>query len=194
MMIIPHWHSTVFPIHFWFGNVFAGSAAMIAIAVVMRRADGGSHFGPHQIRSLGMLVTGFTLLWLYFFWAQFFVIWFGNLPTESEPLWRQMYGHYSPWFWTMISGCFFVPFVSLLFAVVKRSVLAMCIVAFGINLGIWINKYLMIVPVFSPDDQPFDRWIDISIALGLFAGFLATIMLLARRVPVYSAWEMSRES
>jgi hypothetical protein len=105
-----------------------------------------------------------------------------------------MYGHYSPWFWTMISGCFFVPFVSLLFAVVKRSVLAMCIVAFGINLGIWINKYLMIVPVFSPDNQPFDRWIDVSIALGLFAGFLATIMLLARRVPIYSAWEMSRES
>lgn len=194
MMIIPHWHSTVFPIHFWFGNVFAGSAAMIAIAVVMRRADGGTHFGPHQIKSLGMLVTGFTLLWLYFFWAQFFVVWFGNLPTESEPLWRQMYGHYSPWFWTMISGCFFVPFVSLLFAVVKRSVLAMCIVAFGINLGIWINKYLMIVPVFSPDDQPFDRWIDVSIALGMFAGFLATIMLLARRVPMYSAWEMSRES
>jgi len=194
MMIIPHWHSTVFPIHFWFGNVFAGSAAMMAIAVVMRRADGGSHFGPRQIRSLGMLVTGFTLLWLYFFWAQFFVVWFGNLPTETEPLWRQMYGHYSPWFWTMIAGCFFVPFVALLFAVVKRSVLAMCIVAFGINLGIWINKYLMIVPVFSPDDQPFDRWIDIALALGLLAGFLATIMLLARRVPMYSAWEMRRES
>ncbi len=194
MMIIPHWHSTVFPIHFWFGNVFAGSAAMIAIAVVMRRTDGGSHFGPHQIKSLGMLVTGFTLLWLYFFWAQFFVIWFGNLPTETEPLWRQMYGHYSPYFWTMIAGCFFVPFVALLFAVVKRSVLAMSIVAFGINLGIWINKYLMIVPVFSPDGQPFNRWIDVALALGLLAGFLATIMLLARRVPIYSAWEMRRES
>jgi hypothetical protein len=194
MMLIPHWHSTVFPIHFWFGNVFAGCAAMIAIAVVMRHADGGSNFGPYQIKCLGMLVTGFTLLWLYFFWAQFFVIWFGNLPTESEPIWRQMYGHYSPYFWTMIAGCFFVPFVSLLFAIVKRSVLAMCIVAFGINLGIWINKYLMIVPVFSPDDQPFDRWIDIAIALGLLAGFLATVTILAGRLPKYSAWEMSREA
>ena len=50
MMLIPHWHSTVFPIHFWFGNVFAGSAAMIAIAVAMRQVDGGHHFGPTQIR------------------------------------------------------------------------------------------------------------------------------------------------
>ena len=194
MMLIPHWHSTVFPIHFWFGNVFAGTAAMIAIVVAMRVADGGKHFGPYQIKSLGMLVTGFTLLWLYFFWAQFFVIWFGNLPQETEPLWRQMYGHYSPFFWTMIAGCFFIPFISLLFAIVKRSVLAMCIVAISINLGIWINKYLMIVPVFSADDRPFDHWIDIVLALGLFAGFLATVILLAKRLPEYSHWEMRRES
>jgi hypothetical protein len=194
MMLIPHWHSTVFPIHFWFGNVFAGTAAMIAIVVAMRVADGGKHFGPYQIKSLGMLVTGFTLLWLYFFWAQFFVIWFGNLPQETEPLWRQMYGHYSPFFWTMIAGCFFIPFISLLFAIVKRSVLAMCIVAISINLGIWINKYLMIVPVFSADDRPFDHWIDIVLALGLLAGFLATAILLVKRLPEYSHWEMSRES
>jgi hypothetical protein len=194
MMLIPHWHSTVFPIHYWFGNVFAGTAAMIAIVLVMRRVDGGQHFGPYQIKSLGMLVTGFTLLWLYFFWAQFFVIWFGNLPQESEPIWRQMYGHYSPFFWTMMAGCFFVPFVALLFAIVKRSVFAMSVVALGINVGIWINKYLMIVPVFSPDDQPFDHWIDISLALGLLAGFLMVLVMLAKRLPMYSAWEMSRES
>ena len=70
----------------------------------------------------------------------------------------------------------------------------MCIVAFAINLGIWINKYLMIVPVFSPDNRPFDHWVDVILALGLLAGFLATILLLAKRLPQYSRWEMSRES
>ena len=167
---------------------------MIAIAVVMRVVDGGAYFGPYQIKSLGMLVTGFTLLWLYFFWAQFFVIWFGNLPQETEPVWRQMYGHYSPFFWTMIAGCFFIPFAAFLFAIVKRSVLAMCIIAVSINVGIWINKYLMIAPVISPDDRPFDHWIDIVLALRLLAGFLATIMILARWLPAYSHWEMRRDS
>ncbi|MGH8195856.1 MAG: hypothetical protein ACREQ8_15880 [Woeseiaceae bacterium] len=194
MMLIPHWHSTVFPIYYWFGNIFAGSAAMMGIVAVMRRIDGGRHFGTNQIKSLGMLITGFTLMWLYFFWAQFFVVWFGNLPRETEPLWRQMYGHYSPYFWSMMTGCFFVPFVAFLFAVVKRSVFAMCIVALAINAGVWINKYLMIVPVFSPDDLPFDRWIDVTLALGLLAGFLAVIAMLTRRLPVYSEWEMRRES
>jgi len=195
MMLVPHWHSTVFPIHFWFGNVFAGCAALVVFAVIGRRVDGAaSAFGPHEVKSLGMLATGFTLMWLYFFWAQFFVIWFGNLPHETATLWKQMYGHYGAFFWTMMFGCFFLPFVAFLFAVVKRSLLAMGIIALGINVGIWINKYLMIVPVFSDDNTPFDNWMDLLLALGLLAGFAATVMLLARRYPDYSRWEMNREN
>jgi hypothetical protein len=191
MMLIPHWHSTVFPIFFWFGNLFAGSAALIVFPAVLGRTNGGSAFGPDQIRSLGMLITAFTLMWLYFFWAQFFVIWFGNLPHESAPLWQQMYGHYAPYFWTMIAGCFFIPFAAFIFAIVKRSLLAMCIIAFGINLGIWLSKYLMIVPVFSPDATPFSNFLDLGLALGLLAGFMATLLMLANRFPIYSNWEIN---
>ena len=86
MMLVPHWHSTVFPIHFWFGNLYAGAAALIAVPALL----GGARFGALPIRSLGMLLTTFTLMWLYFFWAQYIVIWFGNLPHEFEPVWRQM--------------------------------------------------------------------------------------------------------
>ena len=65
---------------------------------------GRSPFTLDQVRYLGMMVTAFTLIWLYLFWAQFFVIWFGNMPQESEPLWWQIYGHYGPFFWTMMAG------------------------------------------------------------------------------------------
>jgi molybdopterin-containing oxidoreductase family membrane subunit len=192
MMIIPHWHSTVFPIYFWFGSLFAGLAALIVFpALLGRSAVPDSPFGGDQVRYLGMMITAFTLLWLYFFWAQFFVIWFGNLPAESEPLWRQMYGHYSPFFWTMMAGCFFVPFVAFIFAVVRRSLVAMCIIGFGINLGIWISKYLMVVPALSPDNEPFRNLLDIGLAVGMLAGFMAIVMLSAQRLPMYSRWEMS---
>jgi hypothetical protein len=191
MTLIPHWHSSVFPIFFWFGNLFAGTAAVVAFPAWLGQTNRtGSPFGPNQIRFLGMLVTAFTLLWLYFFWAQFFVIWFGNLPHEYGPMWRQMYGHYAPYFWTMMIACFFFPFACFLFAWVKRSLIAMCIIAFGVNLGIWLSKFLMIVPVFSADQHPFDHWLDIIIAVGLLAGFLAVLILLARRYPLYSQWEM----
>ena len=191
MMLIPHWHSTVFPIFFWFGNLFAGCAALIVFpALLGRSGEAHSYFGGDQIRCLGMLVTGFTLMWLYFFWAQFFVMWFGNLPHETGPLWRQMYGHYGPFYWTMMAGCFFIPFASLIFAVVKRSLLAMCLIAIGINLGIWISKYLMVVPALTPDHRPFGSVVDIGLALGLLAGFLLVLVWLARRYPLYSLWEI----
>ena len=194
MMLIPHWHSTVFPIHFWFGNLYAGTAALLAFPAVLGRfSTTESHFGPYQIRSLSMVISGFMLLWLYFFWAQFFVIWFGNLPHEFDPLWRQMFGHYAPYYWTMMAGCFFVPFGALIFAIVNRTLLGMCIIALGINLGIWINKYLMVVPVFSPNDRPLDHLLDLGLSIGLLAGFLAVVVLLARRLPVYSYWEMKLE-
>ena len=192
MMLIEHWHSTVFPIFFGFGNVFAGSAALIFFVAVLGRST-GSPLGADQIRNLGMLLTAFTVLWLYFFWAQFFVVWFGNLPRETDALWPQMYGHYAPYYWTMMAGCFFVPFGTLLFAFVKRSLLAMCLLAGGINLGVWLHKYLTVVPALVPDDRPFDQLLDVVLALGLLAGFLTVFMLLASRVPHYSHWELARK-
>jgi len=190
MMLIPHWHSTVFPIIFWFGNMFAGTAALIAFPILLRKSA-NSPFGPDQTRCLGMVLTGFTLVWFYMFWAQFFVMWFGNLPRETDGLFRQMYGHYGPYFWAMMGGCFFIPFVSFIFAFVKRSLVTMGILALCINLGIWLQKYLMVVPVFSPDNTPFNSWIDIAAATGLLAGFIAAIILLSKRVPIYSSWELA---
>ena len=188
MMLIPHWHSTVFPIIFWFGNIFAGTAALIVFPALL---GSDARFGPLQVHYLGRVIHCFALIWLYFFWAQFFVIWFGNLPHESEPLWRQMYGHYAPYYWTMMAGCFFVPFVALIFDSIKRSLLSLCIIGFGINLGIWLSKYLMIVPVFSADDRPFNNWLDLMLSVGLLAGFLALLIVLARRLPRYSYWELN---
>lgn len=191
MMLVPHWHSTVFPIYFWFGNLFAGTAALIVFPAVLGRSHAAcQHFGPEQIRGLGMLLTTFTLMWLYFFWAQFFVIWFGNLPREFEPLWRQMYGHYAPYYWSMMTGCFFLPFAAFIFAPVKRSLPAMCLIGFGINAGIWINKYLIVMSALAPDDRPFAHWLDVILAVGLLAGFVAAVALLAGRFPRYSQWEM----
>ena len=190
MMLIPHWHSTVFPIIFWFGNMFAGTAALIAFPILLGK-NANSPFGPDQTRCLGMVLTGFTLVWFYMFWAQFFVMWFGNLPRETDGLFRQMYGHYGPYFWAMMGGCFLIPFVSFIFAFVKRSLVTMGILALCINLGIWLQKYLMVVPVFSPDNTPFNSWIDIAAATGLLAGFIAAIILLSKRVPIYSSWELA---
>lgn len=195
MMLIPHWHSTVFPIHYWFGNAYAGTAILFLVPAILTTFSATeSRFGPHQIRSLSMVVSGFMLLWLYFLWAQFFVMWFGNLPRETDALFRQMYGHYAPFYWTMIAGCFFIPFVSLIFAIINRSLRAMCVLALGINLAIWINKYLMVIPVYSTEDHLLDHSLDLALSVGLLVAFIAVLVVVARKLPVYCYWELDLDT
>jgi hypothetical protein len=50
------------------------------------------------------------------------------------------------------------------------------------------------MPALAPDDRPFEHWLDVILALGLLAGFLATVVLLASRFPLYSQWEMGLRS
>jgi hypothetical protein len=192
MMLIPHWHSTVFPIHYWFGNAYAATAALIVLPVLLSRFSSSEFkFSPQQIRYFSMLVSGFMLLWLYFMWSQFFVMWFGNLPRETDALFRQMYGHYAPLYWTMVAGCFFIPFGSLIFAYFNRSIRAMCVLALTINLGNWINKYLMVIPVYSTEDRILDHLPEVGLSVGLLAAFVIVVVLFARRLPAYSYWEIN---
>ena len=102
---------------------------------------GSNFFKTVQLESMGIVFTGFALLWLYMFWAQFFVTWFGNLPYETGPLWTRMFGHYAPYFWVMMFCVFWLPFGALIFAPVKRNWWSLLLVAAVINVGVWINRY-----------------------------------------------------
>ena len=191
MMLFPHYHSTVFPMYFILGNMLAGTAAILILAAVMSRTLGlDDFFKTIQLKSMGIVITGFTLLWLYMFWAQYFVTWYGNLPHETGPLWTQMFGHYAPFFWVMIACVFAIPIGSLIFAWVKRRWWSLLLIGAVINVGVWINRYLLVVPASQADHVPFSSLPELTLVAGLFAGFLLTVMLLFRVFPMISAWEM----
>ncbi|MCG8325284.1 MAG: hypothetical protein MI673_07185 [Thiotrichales bacterium] len=191
MMLIPHYHSTVFPMYFIMGNMFAGSAALLVIVVLLSRFIAlDQYFRTIHVHSMGILLTGFALFWLYFFWAQFFVSWFGNLPHEYGVLSVQMYDHYAPVFWLMISCNFILPIACLIFLRVKQTWWAMTVVAVVINLGIWLNRYLIVVPALSAEHYPLSSFAEISMTIGLVTGFLFLLLLMFNSLPVVSMWEL----
>jgi len=194
MMLIPHWHSTVMPIFYWVENLFAGIALLVILAAAPSIRDkSATRRAAIPLRNMGIMLTGFTLLWLYMFWSQFFVIWFGDLPNETLPLWRQMYGHYSPLFWIMISCAFFIPFGTLIFAKSKTSLAVMITIALIINAGIWLNKYLLLMPVLSERHWPFTSLVEFAWIVGLVAGFLFVLLLILRTFPMLSQLEMDEK-
>ncbi len=191
MMLTPHYHSTVYPMYFIVGNMFAGTAVMLLLSVLLRRVVAvDEYFSTLHVKSLGIMLTGFSLLWLYFFWAQFFVSWFGNLPQEYGPLWKQMHGFYGPYFWVMLSCIVAIPIGSMIFAWVKRSWWAMVVVTLIMTLGIWINRYLMVISSLYDEYTPFASIPDYFAFAGIFAGFLMILLFLFNVFPMVSMWEL----
>ncbi len=191
MMLTPHYHSTVYPMYFIVGNMFAGTAALLLLSVWLRRLVAAKdYFSTLHVKSLGIMLTGFSLLWLYFFWAQFFVSWFGNLPQEYGPVWKQMHGFYGPYFWVMMSCILAIPIGSLIFAWVKRSWWAMVIVSLIMVLGIWLNRFLLVLSSLYDDYTPFASAPDYLAFAGLFAGFFMILLFLFNVFPMVSMWEL----
>jgi len=191
MMLYPHYHSTVFPMYFILGNMLAGTATVLLLGALTSRILGlKSFFETVQLKSIGIMMTGFVMLWLYMFWAQFFVTWFGNLPHEMAPLQGRMFGHYAPYFWTMIFCVFLLPLGAMIFAPVKRRWWSLLSVSAIVVVGVWLNRYLQVVPASIADHRPFSSATEVVLVVGLTAGFLLLFLLLYKVFPMISGWEM----
>ena len=191
MMLFPHYHSTVFPMYFILGNMLAGTATILILGAITSRAlHLTDFFKTVQLKSIGFVITAFALFWVYMFWAQFFVTWFGNLPQETGPLWSRMFGHYAPYFWTMMFCVFAVPIGTMIFAATKRNWWSLLLVCAIIVFGVWLNRYLLVVPASLADHTPFSSASELLLVSGMFTGFMLVFLLLIRVFPMISAWEL----
>jgi Ni/Fe-hydrogenase subunit HybB-like protein len=183
MMSIPHFHSTVYPMHIILGNMNGGTAVLLIWYLVFaNQLRSTERLTVERLNWMAVMLCGFTLLWLYMFWAQFFVFWFGNLPHEIGPMWKQMYGHFGPYFWTMIVCVFGIPFVALIFSRFKKSVWAMTVLAVIVIFGVWLNRYLMIMSVVSDDHQPLQSFSNLAFLLGPMAIHWFLMLAWCRRI------------
>jgi molybdopterin-containing oxidoreductase family membrane subunit len=192
MMLWPFYHSTVFTMYFMQGSLFGGTALILLLfALLSRLTDVQGYLDPHvQVKNIGIMLTGFALLWLYLFWAQFFVTWYGNLPHEYAPLWAQLYGNYAPYFWAQIICIIVIPIGTMIFARTKRTLWVMLTIATVMNLGVWINRYLMVLPALSKDHHLFASPVEIALVLAPITGYLLALLVLFHLVPMLSSWEL----
>lgn len=184
MMIIQHWESTIFPGYYWVGNLFAGSAFLFLISLYFMYKKRDKVIDKEHLDQFGKLLLGFALLWIYMFWSQHIVIWYSDLPNLTKPLFRIMEGNYTSLFVLMILAAFFIPFFALIYRCIKLSVTALSTVALIICVGIWISRYLMIIPVFSDGGIPvFATWTGISLMLAGLSSTLLSVILFLRLFP-----------
>lgn len=176
------WYSNLYGAFSFVGNVFLGwaSLALLIVAYDHFRPEFGKFVSANQLWDLGKLMFGFTMLWGYMFFSQFLPQWYGNLPEETAWLiLRTREYPWKPFAYTVFAMCFVVPFVTLLSRDLKRTPYALATVAMVILLGVWGEKYVTLMPTYSPSSIPLlhGSWGEFLLEVSLLLGFAGAYLL-----------------
>ncbi|MEK7409366.1 MAG: NrfD/PsrC family molybdoenzyme membrane anchor subunit [Acidobacteriota bacterium] len=196
MTVQPMWHSTILGPYFVVGAIFSGIASIIIAMALIRRIYGlQDYLKPIHFNNLGLLLLVMALLWFYFTFSEYLTTFYGGEPSHLEVFYSKLTGRFAPLFWVMVASCFAIP-VSLLSRARTRTVAGTVIASISVNVGMWLERYTIVVPTLSRPRLPWAEgtysptWIEVGITLGFGAAFLFLYMLFTRFFPIVSIWEI----
>ena len=185
MALDPHWYSTLVGGYYAVGNLLLGVAFLTIAAVWTRdRFQIRDYIGDQQLHDIGKLLFGFCILWAYTLWSQYLVIWYGDLPEETEFIAHRMQGSWAPLTWLMLTLVFFVPFVVLLSRKVKTHVRGLTTVALMVAVGMWLERFILVSPsIWHGEGLPFGI-LEVLITAGVFSLFAWSYSTFIQTFPV----------
>src|SRR3954469_21269211 len=196
MAPVPMWHSTIFGPYFVAGAIFSGIAGLIiAMAALRKFLHLEAYLHPVHFQNLGKLLLMMSLLWGYFVFAERLTGWYGNETAEMNVFYVTQDGSYSPLYWTMVICNFVVPVAIL--SIRRLRTIAGCVIAsFGVVVGMWLERFLIVVPTLGHKYLPYSwgtyrpRPVEIAIMAATFAAMSLLYVLFSKFVPIISIWEL----
>jgi Ni/Fe-hydrogenase subunit HybB-like protein len=188
--VVPGWHSTIFPPYFVIGAILSGVAAVITLMIVIRKAFRlEEYLTPLHFDNMGKLLLVISLLWSYAYFVEIQTTWYAHEPIEWE-VFSFMAGRYTPELLLMLLGNALLPIVCMCFRRLRRSIGVMLVVSLMVNVAMFLERFLIIVPSLSHKNMPF-AWhgytpslVEISVNLGALAGFALMYALFVKLFPI----------
>ena len=196
MAIVPGWHTTIFAPYFVAGAIFSGVALVITLAVPMRKFFGlEDYLTVKHFEAMAKLCMLTSLIVLYAYLVEYFLAWYSGEPPERGSFWNRVFGHYWWANWIMLTCNGLVPLM-LWFRRVRRSIAALFVISIFINIGMWFERFVIIVTSLSHEYEPW-AWglyrpsvVEMGILLGSFAWFGFWFLLFTRLLPPVAIAEM----
>jgi Ni/Fe-hydrogenase subunit HybB-like protein len=194
--IVPGWHSTIFPPYFVAGAIFSGFAMVLTLGIPLRCFFKLQDF--ITIKHLEncaklLLVTGMIVTYGYV--MEDFMAWYGDDPYDKYIQINRAFGNYWPAFWTLIACNVLTP-QFLWFKRIRISPLCLFIISIFINIGMWTERYVIVVTSLHRDYMPSawhmfsgTHW-DWAIFIGSLGLFSFLFLLFVRILPVISITEL----
>ena len=184
MSLDPHWFSTLFGPYYFMGSILAAVGMIIILSSYVRKhLNLGDYITDHQFFDISKIMLGLLMFWVYLTFSQFLPIWYANMPEETGfVIARTQMEPFTTLSWVVMSCCFFFPFVSLIprtTKVVNQLTIFIAVVSLS---GLWLEKFVLIVPSISHDIH--FGFIEVLITAGFASGFVLTFLCFIKTFPI----------
>jgi hypothetical protein len=187
MALQPHWFSNLLGGWYFMGSFLGAHTLLVLLMLYGRRQLGIVDLvSPKQRHDLGKLCFGFTVFWAYLMWAQFLVIWYGNLPEETGFVFARLWGPWLPIGKAVLLGMFLIPFWGFLFVAAKKSPFILGLFATISLSSLWLERYLLVTPSVTEVAGPVFGLPEAGPLLAFLGSFLLAYGLFARTFPMLS--------
>ena len=194
LTVQPGWNSSIFAPYFIIAGLYSGVGVIIIAMYLIRKY----YHLDHYIRKVhfigaGIILLVFALLFGYFTFSEYFSRWFSH-KTNDINLLNTLFNRY---FWMFIFANYIgvlVPIVILFFKKF-RTIKSITFAAVIAVVGLWFNKYLIIVPTLETPYLPIQdtrpefihysaTWVEWALSFAGVAAFVLFFILLMRLVPI----------
>ncbi|MGK7313108.1 MAG: NrfD/PsrC family molybdoenzyme membrane anchor subunit [Candidatus Longimicrobiales bacterium M2_2A_002] len=198
MSIVPGWHSTIFAPYFVAGAIFSGLAMVITLLVPIRKIFGlEAYFTSKHFDAMSKLILLTSLIVGYAYMAEVFLVWYSQEPPHMEGQYviAGLSGNYW-WATSIMLICNMVVPQLLWSKKVRTSIPALFVITIFINIGMWFERFVIIVTSLSHEFEPWQwnvyepSWVEMGIMVGSFGWFFMWFLLFMRVLPAVSVAEL----
>ena len=175
---IPGWHTTIFPPYFVAGAIFSGFAMVVTLMCLVR------YFAPqfkdyitlNHMEAMNKIIMLTGMMVGYAYASELFIAWYSGSDFEQYVFLNRAAGPYWWSYWIMISCNVFIPQI-FWWKRFRRSIPIMFIVSIFVNIGMWFERYVIVVTSLHRDFLPsnwgvFDMsFFDFGALIGSFGMF-----------------------
>lgn len=194
--IIPGWHTTIFPPYFVAGAIFSGFAMVVTLLAPARQYFGLKDFiTVRHLDNMNKIILATGSIVAYAYAIELFIAWYSGNAYERFAFLNRAIGPYMWAYWIMISCNVFVPQL-FWFKKFRTSVPLMLIVCLLVNVGMWFERFVIIVTSLSRDFLPSSwgmykpTWVEIGMLIGSFGLFMTLFLLFCRFLPMVAMAEV----
>ena len=194
--VVPGWHTTIFPPYFVAGAIFSGFGMVLTLLIPMRSLFHLEDVITHRHVDLMckvILATGSMVGYAY--GMEFFIAWYGGNPYELYAFKNRAFGPYWWAYWTMVTCNVVSPHLFWKRSW-RRNLLFVWIIAGFVNVGMWFERFVIIVTSIHRDYLPSawgyfrPTYVDVLTLVGSFGLFCTLFLLFMRFLPVIAIAEV----